>query len=109
MDFDVFVTSDAKEDLEGFIYYLLVYYLLVEKKSRQAAMNVLDDFEATKRSLATVAGSIKICDNPRLKALGYRRINFLSHRYFMLFRIEGNQVIVDHIFHELQDYERKMF
>ena len=82
MDFDVFVTSDAKEDLEGFIYYLLV-----EKKS----------------------GSIKICDNPRLKALGYRRINFLSHRYFMLFRIEGNQVIVDHIFHELQDYERKMF
>ena len=104
MDFDVFVTSDAKEDLEGFIYYLLV-----EKKSRQAAMNVLDDFEATKRSLATVAGSIKLCDNLRLKDLGYRRINFLSHMYFMLFRIEGNQVIIDSIFHELQDYERKMF
>ena len=28
---------------------------------------------------------------------------------FMLFRIEGNQVIIDSIFHELQDYERKMF
>ena len=104
MSYDVFVTLDAKEDLEGFIYYLLV-----EKKSRQAAMNVLDDFEATKQSLATVAGSIKLCDNSRLKALGYRRINFLSHRYFMLFRIEGNQVIIDSIFHELQDYERKMF
>ena len=123
MDYDVFVTPDAKEDLEGFIYYLLV-----EKKSRQAAKNVLDDFEATKRSLATVAGSIKLCDNLRLKDLGYRRINFLSHRYFMLFRIEGNQVIIDSIFryfmlfriegnqviidsifHELQDYERKMF
>ena len=38
MDYDVFVTPDAKEDLEGFIYYLLV-----EKKSRQAAKNVLDD------------------------------------------------------------------
>ena len=24
MDYDVFVTPDAKEDLEGFIYYLLV-------------------------------------------------------------------------------------
>ncbi len=44
MSYDVFVTLDAKEDLEGFIYYLLV-----EKKSRQAAMNVLDDFEATKQ------------------------------------------------------------
>lgn len=70
---------------------------------------MLDDFEATKRSLATVAGSIKLCDNLRLKDLGYRRINFLSHRYFMLFRIEGNQVIIDSIFLELQDYERKMF
>ena len=44
-----------------------------------------------------------------MKDLGYRRINFLSHRYFMLFRIEGNQVIIDSILHELQDYERKMF
>ena len=79
MDYDVFVTPDTKEDLEGFIYYLLV-----EKKSRQAAKNVLDDFEATKRSLATEAGSIKLCDNPRLKDLGYRRINFLSHRYFII-------------------------
>lgn len=70
---------------------------------------MLNDFEATKISLAAVAGSIKLCDNPRLKALGYRRINFLSHRYFMLFRIEGNQVIVDNIFHKLQDYEKKMF
>ena len=33
MDYDVFVTPDAKEDLEGFIYYLLV-----EKKSRQPRM-----------------------------------------------------------------------
>ena len=33
MDYDVFVTPDAKEDLEGFIYYLLV-----EKKSRQQRM-----------------------------------------------------------------------
>ena len=54
MDYNVFVTPDAKEDLEEFIHYLLA-----EKKSRQAAMNVLDDFEATKKSLATVAGSIK--------------------------------------------------
>ena len=104
MNYEVVVTLDAKEDLEGFINYLLV-----EKKSRQAAKNLLDDFEAAKQSLETVADSIKLCDNPRLKALGYRRINFLSHRYFMLYRIEGNQVIVDNIFHELQDYERKLF
>ena len=32
----------------------------------------------------------------------------MSHRYFMLYRIIGNMVIVDNIFHELQDYENKM-
>ena len=36
------------------------------------------------------------------------RNNFLSHRYFMLYRIENDTVYVDKIFHELQDYENKM-
>ena len=76
--------SDEEEDLDRFITYLLF-----EKKSEQAARNLLNDFEATKTSLANVADSLKLCDNPKLRALGYRRINFgLSHRYFMLYRIE---------------------
>ena len=58
--------------------------------------------------MSNVAGSLKLCDNPKLRVLGYRRINFLSHRYFMLYRIENNIVYVDNIFHELQDYENKM-
>lgn len=65
------------------------------------------DFEIAIRSLKSVAGSLKLCDNSRLKELGYRRINFHSHRYFMLYRIVENTVFVDHIFHELQDYENK--
>ena len=49
-----------------------------------------------------------MCDNPRLRTLGYHRINFMSHRYFMLYRIEGNTVYVDNVFHELQDYENRI-
>ena len=103
MNYTVTITSDAEADLDGFIKYLLY-----EKQNKQAAENVLNDFEATKQSLSRVAGSIKLCDNPKLRAYGYRRINFLSHRYFMLYRIDGNTAIVDNIFHELQDYENKM-
>lgn len=40
--------------------------------------------------------------------LGYRRINFKSHRYFMLYRVEEDKVYVDNIFHELQDYENRL-
>ena len=103
MVYKVVLTSDAEEDLDQFIRYLLF-----EKKSEQAASNVLDDFEMTKESLCRVAGSLKLCDNPNLKAQGYRKIHFLSHRYFMLYRIVDHLVIVDSIFHELQDYENKI-
>ncbi len=55
------------------------------------------------------AESLKLCDNERLLQLGYRRIKFLSHRYFMLYRIVDGVVFVDNIFHELQDYENRMY
>ena len=103
MDYKIVLMSDAEEDFDRFITYLLF-----EKKSEQAARNLLNDFEETKTSLANVADSLKLCDNPKLRALGYRRINFLSHRYFMLYRIENDTVYVDNIFHELQDFENKM-
>jgi plasmid stabilization system protein ParE len=103
MDYKVLVTKDAEDDLER-----IICYLVTEKESQQAAENVLNDYDATIENLKHVAGSLRMCDNPRLALLGYRRINFLSHRYFMLYRIEGNVVFIDNIFHELQDYENKM-
>ena len=104
MDYKVVVTRDAEEDLESFIKYLIF-----EKESMQAAENVLNDYDATIESLKHVAGSLKLYDNPRLRQLEYRRINFLNHRYFMIYRIVDDVVFVDNIFHELQDYENKMY
>ena len=103
MEYKIFVTEDAKEDLERFIRYLIM-----EKGNIKAAQNVLDDYDATVESLKRVAGSLKLCDNPKLRQLEYRRINFLNHRYFMMYRIIDDKVFVDNIFHELQDYENKM-
>ena len=103
MNYNVFITEEAESDLDRFLSYLVF-----EKKSRRSAENVLNDFDDTIQCLSIVAGSIKLCDNPRLKDLGYRRMNFLSHRYFLLYRIENDRVIVDRIFHALQDYENGM-
>ena len=83
MDYKIVLMRDAEEDLDR-----IITYLLFEKKSEQATRNLLNDFEATKTSLSNVAGSLKLCDNLKLRELGYRRINFLFPRYFMLYRIE---------------------
>lgn len=103
MTYKVVVSSDAEQDLDRFLDYLFN-----EKKSRQAAISVLNDFVETKQELSTIAGSLKYCDNPRLKEYGYRRKNFRSHKYFMLYRIQKKTVIIDRIFHGLQDFENKM-
>lgn len=103
MDYKISITIDAQEDLDRFISYLLF-----EKQNEQAAKNVLDDFDETIDNLKRVAGSLEPCKNPRLRKLGYYRINFLKHRYFMLYRIVDDIVFVDNIFHELQDYENKI-
>ena len=52
MEYKIVVTAEAEEDLNQYIRYLLMV-----KKSDQAAKNVLDDFEATVRSIKSVAGS----------------------------------------------------
>lgn len=104
MVYRIVVTKDAEEDLDKFLKYLIF-----EKKNMQAAQNVLNDYDAAIESLKHVAGSLKLCDNSKLRQLGYRRIKFLNHRYFMMYRIVDGAVIVDNIFHELQDYENKMY
>lgn len=103
MGYRVVVTEDAEADFDRY-----VRYLLFEKKNEQAAKNLLDDFELTMDKLKEAAGSLKLCDNLELRKLGYRRINFLYHHYFMLYRVEGEKVIIDMIFHDQQDYENRI-
>lgn len=103
MDYRIVITSNAEADLDEFIKYLIFM-----KQSEQAAKNLLNDFVKTTNNLRNVAESLQYCDNPKLKQLGYRRTNFLSHRYFMLYRVISNTVFIDNIFHDLQDYENKM-
>ena len=103
MDYKVLLSIDAEEELDD-----IIRYLLLEKRNEQAAKNVLNDFEETKDRLAKIAGSLKFCDNPRLKELGYKRLNFVSHRYFMIFHIEDDIAYVYNIFHKLQDYESSL-
>ena len=77
MDYKIVVTAEAEEDLNQFIQYLLF-----AKKNKQAAKNVLDDFENTIKKLQYVASSLKVCENPRLQSLGYRRIKFSTAQIF---------------------------
>lgn len=93
MDYEILVTETAENRFDE-----ALQYLIYEKKNKQAACNLLSDFERTKNRLGQVAESLRLCENETLKDLGYRRINFIDHRYFMLYRVEGKKVFIDQIF-----------
>lgn len=98
--FDVIISPKALSQLNEYIDYLQ-YTLLNE----QAAYNVWQDALDTRKELSKVAGSLKPCTHPLLNKYGYHLMSFLRHRYLMLYRLEGQTVYVDAIYHQLQDYE----
>lgn len=102
MEYEVVLTSQAQLDFRN-----ITHYLLYEFKSEQAAIGVTDDMEKTIERLSYMASGLKLCDDPRLRDLGYWTIHFKRHNYFMLYRIEDGVVYVDAIYHDLQDYEDK--
>ena len=100
MAYKVIIMPPAKRRLD-----MYVGYTIEKLNNRQVAREILEDAKATKKRLAAIADSLKVCDNPILAKYGYRKIKFEKHKFLMVYRIQDNQVIVDGMFHELQDYD----
>lgn len=59
----------------------------------------------TAKRLSHMADNLKLCDNLRLRSLGYRIIHLKHHRYFMVYKIVERSVYVVGVYHDLEDYE----
>ena len=103
MEYKVLLTKEAEIDLDN-----IIKYIMIEKKNKEAAESIMNDFSEIIKKLSYSAGSFKLCDNLRLKELGYRRLNFSKHDYFILYRIQQNNVFIDKIFHFKQDEGNKI-
>ena len=101
--YKVYITGRAFSDLR-----IRIGYLRDEKKSMQAAQALFDDYRETRSILANIAGALADPDDEKLKRRGLKRINFLHHNYFMLFKIEKEKVFIVRVFHGLEDYQNKL-
>ena len=100
VSYKVVVSPKALSQLDDYVSY--VHYTLLNPI---AAKSILNDAKETRKTLSTVAGSLKLCDHPVLHELGYHAIKFEKHDYAMLYRVEGDTAYVDGIYHLMQDYE----
>lgn len=100
MTYRIVITPYAKHQLE-----MYVAYTATKLKNKQAAKAIMDDAKVTKERLSNVANSLPFCEDETLANYEYRKILFAKHDFFMIYRIDGNKVIVEAMYHELQDYE----
>ena len=66
------------------------------------------DFRETRKQLQNVAGSLQDPESDALRQRNLKRINFIHHNYFLLFRVVDQMVYVTDMFHCLEDYENKL-
>lgn len=86
-------------------YNNILNYLLNRKKNPQVVSNVMEDFDYTVGQLRSKADVFGYCRDERLRAMGFWKLHFKSHRYLFVYRIQSDRVIIEGMYHELQDYE----
>lgn len=100
MQFNVELSELAEKQYDNILFYIANVL-----KNPQALESVMDDFDDTIVKLEKMADAFGYCKSKRLKGMGLHKIGFENHRYLLVYRVKGSQVIVEGIYHELQDYE----
>ena len=100
MQFNVEISELAEEQYDN-----ILDYLANVKKNPQAVNGVIDDFDYAVEQLAKAADTFGYCQDERLKTMEFHKLHFKSHRYLVVYRINGDRVIIEGMYHELQDYE----
>lgn len=90
-------------------YDKILSYIAYKLKNPQALQNVMDDFDDTVEKLEKMADSFGYCNSDRLKELGLHKIHFSKHRYMFVYRVDKSKVIIEGMYHEMQDYENSIW
>lgn len=103
MQFSVELSELAEKQYDNILSYIAKVL-----KNPQALKNVMDDFDDTVERLEKMADTFGYCKSKCLREMGLHSIGFAKHKYLFVYRIDGKRVIVEGMYHELQDYENSM-
>ena len=98
----------ALSDLALTQYDNILDYIYNTLKNPQAVKSVMQDFDRTVELLKTQANSYAYCKSERLRNLGLHKLHLLKHKYILVYRIKNDAVVIEGIYHELQDYENSI-
>lgn len=103
MVYKLIVTEHADEQLDH-----IMYHLLYQLKSEQAARHLLDGIENVYERLEENPLQFPLSRDAYLANKGYHEVIVPQMDFIIVFRIKADIVNVVGIFHQLENYRRKM-
>ena len=106
MQYKLIVTEKAEGQLEHILEYL-VKHLCVPESARK----LLKEIEAIYDYLEETPTIYALCKDPFLASRGYRKATVKHFAYTIIYKIDElrKQVYILGIFHELENYNEKLF
>lgn len=103
MAYKLIVTEKAEELLDN-----LVCYLIDRLKNDQAAVHLFDSIEKIYDRLEENPYQFPESRDANLKWMGYREAVLIDMNYVIVFRVEEISVYVVGVFHQLENYRKKI-
>ena len=103
MAYNLIVTDRAEELIDS-----SVYYIINKLENHKAASRLLDEILAIYDRLEDNPYQFADSKDDYLRGKGYKEASFLSMQYKLIFRIEGDDVFIVGLFHNLEDYPSKV-
>ena len=103
MGYRIDITQHAEELLEN-----IIFHVAVKLSNPTAADAILDDVEKAYTELEFMAESLAFCEDPILSARGFRKIRLEHHDHVVLYKVRGEIVTIEGVFHELENYGKKI-
>lgn len=103
MAYKLIITEKAEELLDN-----LIYHLIYRLKNTQAAAHLFDSIDRIYDRLEENPFQFPESRDMSLRSRGYRETVLTDMDYVIIFRIEGTSVYVIGIFHQLENYRKKV-
>lgn len=103
MAYRLVITEHADELLDK-----LVYHLIYRLKNEQAAKHLLDGVDNVYDRLETNPEQFPVCRDAFLAKRGYHEAVVSQMDYVIVFDIRSDTINVIGVFHQLENYQRKI-
>lgn len=103
MVYNLIITERAEELLDN-----LIYHLLYNIKSQQAAVHLMNGIDRIYNRLEENPYQFPECRDFFLKSKGYREAIVADMNYLLIVKVENENVYVMGVFHGLENYKYRI-